>query len=154
MASQSAAAEEAAEEDFYSLLGVVSGCDAVCEQTLAVFHRAVAALAKCMVEEPEHSRCRRRYLACRRLRPRDRDSVARVQYTLHSFPRHRSRHASLPQSPLADGKEIKAAYYRMVRTCHPDRTGDDEATDFCAMLNEVYEVRQRGLAGEPSMLDG
>ncbi|PNW87993.1 hypothetical protein CHLRE_01g009900v5 [Chlamydomonas reinhardtii] len=65
VASQSAAAEEAAEEDFYSLLGV---------------------------------------------------------------------------SPLADGKEIKAAYYRMVRTCHPDRTGDDEATDFCAMLNEVYET--------------
>ncbi|KAG2425743.1 hypothetical protein HYH02_014959 [Chlamydomonas schloesseri] len=44
-------------------------------------------------------------------------------------------------SPLADGKEIKAAYYRMVRTCHPDRSrGDDEATDFCAMLNEVYET--------------
>ncbi|KAG2444273.1 hypothetical protein HXX76_001030 [Chlamydomonas incerta] len=43
-------------------------------------------------------------------------------------------------SPLADNKEIKAAYYRMVRTCHPDRSGDDDATDFCAMLNEVYET--------------
>ncbi|GIL55919.1 hypothetical protein Vafri_11382 [Volvox africanus] len=43
-------------------------------------------------------------------------------------------------SPLADAREIKRAYYSMMRTCHPDRSGDNEANDFCALLNEVYET--------------
>ncbi|KXZ46387.1 hypothetical protein GPECTOR_44g62 [Gonium pectorale] len=43
-------------------------------------------------------------------------------------------------SPLADAKEIKRAYYSMMRTCHPDRSGDSESNDFCALLNDVYET--------------
>ncbi|GFR44944.1 hypothetical protein Agub_g6034 [Astrephomene gubernaculifera] len=43
-------------------------------------------------------------------------------------------------SPLADAKEIKRAYYNMMRTCHPDRSDDIEATEFCALLNDVYET--------------
>ncbi|KAG2486330.1 hypothetical protein HYH03_015034 [Edaphochlamys debaryana] len=59
-------------------------------------------------------------------------------------------------SPLADTKEIKRAYYSMMRTCHPDlsRAGsgslaslsslasydDVEATEFCKLLNEIYET--------------
>ncbi|PNH06958.1 Ferredoxin-1 [Tetrabaena socialis] len=43
-------------------------------------------------------------------------------------------------SPVADGREIKRAYYSMMRTCHPDRSGDNESTNFCALLNEIYET--------------
>ncbi len=36
------------------------------------------------------------------------------------------RAPALSQSPLADTKEIKRAYYSMMRTCHPDRSVDFE----------------------------
>ncbi|GLC42491.1 hypothetical protein PLESTB_001104000 [Pleodorina starrii] len=49
-------------------------------------------------------------------------------------------YALLGVSPLADAKEIKRAYYSMMRTCHPDRSADIEANDFCVLLNEVYET--------------
>lgn len=55
-------------------------------------------------------------------------------------------------SPGADVKEIKRAYYNIMRSCHPDRAsasyssidGDDlmEVNEFCAMLNDIYEVNE------------
>ena len=47
-----------------------------------------------------------------------------------------------PQAPDADGPTIKRAYYSIMRDCHPDQSGEDndEATEFCKMLNEIYEV--------------
>ena len=38
--------------------------------------------------------------------------------------------------------QIKASYYRAIRDCHPDITGEDDntATEFCVFLNEIYEV--------------
>ena len=49
---------------------------------------------------------------------------------------------SLYQAPDADGPTIKRAYYSIMKDCHPDQSGgeDDEATEFCKMLNEIYEV--------------
>ena len=50
------------------------------------------------------------------------------------------------KAPDADGTAIKRAYYSIMRDCHPDQSGgDDEATEFCKMLNEIYEV-EGGLA--------
>ena len=44
---------------------------------------------------------------------------------------------------------------RAPRSCHPDRSGDDESTEFCALLNEIYDVRGHGqLASCFSMGDG
>ena len=39
--------------------------------------------------------------------------------------------------------QIKQTYYKTIRDCHPDITGeaDDEATEFCVFLNEIYEAR-------------
>jgi len=38
-------------------------------------------------------------------------------------------------------KDIKKAYYRNVKVCHPDLIGDSEASnDLCGLLNEIYEV--------------
>ena len=44
------------------------------------------------------------------------------------------------QSPRADVKEIKLAYYSIMKDCHPDLSGDEESTEFCMLLNEIYEV--------------
>ena len=46
------------------------------------------------------------------------------------------------QAPDAEGAAIKRAYYSIMRDCHPDNLGGDnnEATEFCKMLNEIYEV--------------
>lgn len=45
-------------------------------------------------------------------------------------------------SPGASAKELKQAYYGMMRECHPDLSGDDEdsSTQFCMMINEIYET--------------
>jgi hypothetical protein len=37
-----------------------------------------------------------------------------------------------------------------MRTCHPDRSVDTEANDFCALLNEV-RLRSRAVAGRRSL---
>jgi DnaJ-class molecular chaperone len=45
------------------------------------------------------------------------------------------------QSPDAEERDIKRAYYSIMRDCHPDQSGDnEEANEFCKMLNEIYEV--------------
>jgi len=43
-------------------------------------------------------------------------------------------------SPRADVKEIKLAYYSIMKDCHPDLSGDEESTEFCMLLNEIYET--------------
>jgi len=52
-------------------------------------------------------------------------------------------------SPSADAKTIKRAYLSIMKECHPDRNsmssvssldGTDESTEFCMMLNEIYET--------------
>lgn len=42
--------------------------------------------------------------------------------------------------------QIKQTYYKTIRDCHPDITGeaDDEATEFCVFLNEIYEASSPG----------
>jgi len=42
--------------------------------------------------------------------------------------------------PDATQSEIKRSYYSLMRVCHPDQAGDDEATNFCVMLNDIYET--------------
>lgn len=42
------------------------------------------------------------------------------------------------QSPRADRRSIKQAYYNIMREYHPDSGAD--STEFCAMLNEIYAV--------------
>ena len=44
------------------------------------------------------------------------------------------------QSPEATPREIKAAYYSVMRDCHPDRSMGDESTEFCMMLNDIYDT--------------
>ncbi len=44
------------------------------------------------------------------------------------------------QDHAADVKDIKRAYYGMMRECHPDRSQDEDATEFCILLNEIYQV--------------
>jgi DnaJ-class molecular chaperone len=46
----------------------------------------------------------------------------------------------LLQSPRADVRDIKQAYYAIMKDCHPDLSGDEESTEFCMLLNEIYEV--------------
>ncbi len=53
------------------------------------------------------------------------------------------------QEPTAELREIKAAYYGMMRECHPDRSQDDSSTEFCVLLNDIYEARGSG-AGRPA----
>lgn len=51
--------------------------------------------------------------------------------------------ASLPfcQLPDASPEQIKKAYYNCMKACHPDLSGDDEeTTNFCMFINEIYEV--------------
>jgi hypothetical protein len=43
------------------------------------------------------------------------------------------------QEPDADTKQIKQAYYNLMREFHPDSSSID-TTDFCALLNEIYAV--------------
>ena len=51
------------------------------------------------------------------------------------------------QSPGATEKEIKQAYYRVMRACHPDvavsldEEDDGEAGEVCVFVNDIYEVR-------------
>ena len=48
------------------------------------------------------------------------------------------------QVPDAEGRDIKRAYYSIMRDCHPDQSGDnEEANEFCKMLNDIYEARSR-----------
>ncbi|KAF6266417.1 hypothetical protein COO60DRAFT_1474816 [Scenedesmus sp. NREL 46B-D3] len=47
-------------------------------------------------------------------------------------------------SPLASPKDIKRAYYIMMKDVHPDLcpvgSGDDDSTEFCMLLNDIYET--------------
>jgi hypothetical protein len=54
------------------------------------------------------------------------------------------------QSPVADSKTIKAAYYNLMREYHPDQAaaasssspnGSIDTNEFCALLNDIYKVR-------------
>jgi DnaJ-domain-containing protein 1 len=56
---------------------------------------------------------------------------------------HPKRHT---QVPSADAATIKRAYYGCVKECHPDLSMDEDSTEFCKLVNEIYEVRW-GLAG-------
>jgi hypothetical protein len=42
--------------------------------------------------------------------------------------------------PNAEAKDIKLAYYSLMREVHPDRSSDVYSTQLCAVLNEIYEV--------------
>ena len=51
------------------------------------------------------------------------------------------------QAPGASEKEIKAAYYRIMRACHPDvvvsldeEDDGSEAQEVCVFVNDIYEV--------------
>jgi hypothetical protein len=48
---------------------------------------------------------------------------------------------ALWQAPDAEGRDIKRAYYSLMRDVHPDQSGEHEqSTEFCKLLNEVYEA--------------
>ncbi|GMH41298.1 hypothetical protein BSKO_09208 [Bryopsis sp. KO-2023] len=49
-------------------------------------------------------------------------------------------YAILGLSPGANHKEIKKAYYNTMRDFHPDVSTDEDATEFCIFLNEIYET--------------
>lgn len=40
----------------------------------------------------------------------------------------------------ASRRDIKRAYKAMMKDFHPDLSGDEESTEFCILLNEIYEV--------------
>ena len=51
------------------------------------------------------------------------------------------------QEPGASEKEIKAAYYRIMRACHPDvvvsldeEDDGSDAQEVCVFVNDIYEV--------------
>jgi hypothetical protein len=46
----------------------------------------------------------------------------------------------------ASRRDIKRAYKAMMKDFHPDLSGDEESTEFCILLNEIYEVRISGLS--------
>jgi hypothetical protein len=55
--------------------------------------------------------------------------------------------SGLEQSPSANEREIKQAYYRIMRACHPDVVGslddeeeEDDAAEVCVFVNDIYEV--------------
>jgi len=52
----------------------------------------------------------------------------------------------LLQSPRSIRSEIKRAYYNIMKDCHPDLSGDEESTEFCTLLNEIYEVKPAAAA--------
>ncbi|XP_024364480.1 uncharacterized protein [Physcomitrium patens] len=44
-------------------------------------------------------------------------------------------------TPDATQEEIKKAYYSCMKACHPDLSGNSpDSTDFCMLVNEIYEV--------------
>lgn len=50
-------------------------------------------------------------------------------------------YAVLGLTPDATPQQIKKAYYNCMKACHPDLSGDDqETTNFCMFINELYEV--------------
>jgi DnaJ-class molecular chaperone len=40
----------------------------------------------------------------------------------------------------ASRRDIKRAYKAMMKDFHPDLSGDEESTEFCILLNDIYEV--------------
>lgn len=44
------------------------------------------------------------------------------------------------QHPASDTKAIKAAYYELMRSYHPDQSSSIDTNEFCALLNEIYRV--------------
>lgn len=44
----------------------------------------------------------------------------------------------VPQN--ASQRDIKRAYKAMMKDFHPDLSGDEESTEFCILLNDIYEV--------------
>lgn len=40
----------------------------------------------------------------------------------------------------ASSRDIKRAYKAMMKDFHPDLSGDEESTEFCILLNDIYEV--------------
>lgn len=63
-------------------------------------------------------------------------------------------YALLGVLPDATSQEIRKAYHKCMKTCHPDLTGnnDPEVMDFCTFINDVYAVlsdpEQRGIYDE------
>ena len=55
----------------------------------------------------------------------------------------------VPES--ASRRDIKRAYKNMMKDFHPDLSGDEESTEFCILLNEIYEV---GIASAPATAPG
>ena len=57
------------------------------------------------------------------------------------------------QSPDASEREIKQAYYKVMRACHPDvavsldEEDDGEAAEVCVFVNDIYEVCAPTLSG-------
>ncbi|XP_019194093.1 PREDICTED: uncharacterized protein LOC109188053 [Ipomoea nil] len=50
-------------------------------------------------------------------------------------------YAVLGLLPDASPEQIKKAYYNCMKACHPDLSGDDEeTTNFCMFINEIYEI--------------
>ncbi|KAI3765397.1 hypothetical protein L2E82_15430 [Cichorium intybus] len=50
-------------------------------------------------------------------------------------------YAVLGLLPDATPEQIKKAYYNCMKSCHPDLSGNNEdTTNFCIFINEVYEV--------------
>nr|GMC76832.1 chaperone protein DnaJ C76, chloroplastic [Ipomoea batatas] len=50
-------------------------------------------------------------------------------------------YAVLGLLPDASPEQIKKAYYNCMKACHPDLSGEDEeTTNFCMFINEIYEV--------------
>lgn len=46
----------------------------------------------------------------------------------------------------ASRRDIKRAYKAMMKDFHPDLSRDEESTEFCILLNDIYEAR-RGMCG-------
>lgn len=46
------------------------------------------------------------------------------------------------QHPTAHTREIKQAYYNLMREHHPDQATNDgfDSNAFCALLNQIYQV--------------